>query len=112
MFHATDTLWQNSHRDFLVRFANELKDTLKVIPPNVTQDEPLGELREFRKSRINPAMMDIAFAGEPIQCEGTACDALVEEYEWRQRMPFDTAKRYKYVMDVSSVLYLFKFQSS
>ncbi|KAH6904196.1 hypothetical protein BKA70DRAFT_1432400 [Coprinopsis sp. MPI-PUGE-AT-0042] len=95
MFHATDTLWRNSHRDFLVRFANELHGTLKVIPPNVSHDEPLGDLREFRKSRINPAMMDVAFAEGPIACSDRVCPQLQSLYPFRPFQGGKAAGQYK-----------------
>lgn len=47
-----------------------------------------------------PGMADIAFAGDPINCEGQMCDKLREVYEFRKFHDGKTQGRYKYVMDV------------
>lgn len=54
----------------------------------------------FKKSIVNPAMMDIAFAGKPSQCEVEVCKEVEQRWEWRRRMGVKEAGRYKYVLDV------------
>ncbi|KAG2004732.1 hypothetical protein CC2G_003257 [Coprinopsis cinerea AmutBmut pab1-1] len=100
IFHSSTTLWQNSQRDFLVGFANELEGSIKLLPPNVTETEPLGGLREMRKSRLNPAVMDIAFAEGPIACSESTCKELEAIYPFRPYQGAKEAGQYKYVIDV------------
>ncbi|TFK24115.1 hypothetical protein FA15DRAFT_687615 [Coprinopsis marcescibilis] len=98
--HANHIPWLNSHRNVLVRLANDLTGKVKILPPNVTASEPLGAPREFRRSRINPATMDVAFAGDPIACNGDICKQLREMFPF---LPYQNAKKagsYKYVIDV------------
>lgn len=101
IFHSKTSRWRQSHRNFLVEFANDLKGTLKVIPSNRTRTESVGELMEMRKARINPATMDIAFAGTPISCAPDTCDLVDAMYTWRERQSVKEAGNYKYVLDVS-----------
>ncbi|KAG2343415.1 hypothetical protein BDR05DRAFT_884254 [Suillus weaverae] len=54
----------------------------------------------LKKSTVNPALMDIAFAGKPSQCEVEICKEVEERWEWRRRMGVKEAGRYKYVLDV------------
>lgn len=53
-----------------------------------------------KRSVVNPALMDIAFAGKPSQCEEAVCKELEERWEWRRRMGIKEAGKYKYVLDV------------
>lgn len=100
MFHSSTTRWQNSHRDFLVRYTNELDGTMEVLVPNRTRSQKL-EAREVRKARINPAVMDIAFAGDPIACSPTVCPQLEKLFPWREYQTTKEAGNYKYIIDVS-----------
>jgi len=99
MFHADHTRWHGSHRDHLVRLANELNGTVKLLPPR-PKSESVGEGTEVRKARLNPAIMDIAFAGDPIACDPKTCDFLEEIFPWRQWQSVKEAGNYKYVLDV------------
>ncbi|KAG1814630.1 glycosyl transferase family 90-domain-containing protein, partial [Suillus subaureus] len=58
------------------------------------------ETQTLKKSIVNPAIMDIAFAGKPGQCEEVVCKEVEERWEWRRRMGVKEAGRYKYVLDV------------
>lgn len=58
--------------------------------------------QEVLKAKWAPGMADIAFAGEPINCEGLMCDRLKEVYEFRKFHDGKTQGRYRYVMDVSA----------
>lgn len=101
MFHDKRTRWQDSHRDFLVRYANDLSGTLNVLRPTSNKTEITGIPKEYRKSRLNPAIMDVAFAGRPIACSPATCDLLRGIYPWRERQSIKDAGNYKYVLDVS-----------
>ncbi|KAF8960655.1 glycosyl transferase family 90-domain-containing protein [Flammula alnicola] len=100
MFHSKTSRWQHSHRDFLVSYTNDLEGTIKVLPPNKARNEKIGEPHEVRKARINPAVMDIAFGGQPIACSPDVCDLLEEIYPFRERQSIKEAGNYKYVIDV------------
>ncbi|KAF8154717.1 glycosyl transferase family 90-domain-containing protein [Crassisporium funariophilum] len=100
MYHSKKSRWHHSHRDFLVGFANELEGTINVLPPNRTRSEKVGDLREIRKARINPAVMDITFAGNPIACSPEVCELLEDLFPWRDIQSAADAGKYKYVIDV------------
>lgn len=74
----------------------------KTIDALVTDpSSPDGVVTQtFKKSIVNPAMMDVAFAGKPGQCEDEVCKEVEERWEWRRRMGFKEAVKYKYVLDV------------
>ena len=93
-----------------MEFANDYRGILDVLPPDRFQNEKLVEMREMLKSRINPAVMDVAFAGKPILCEPEICEILKEDYQWRERQSDREAGNYKYVIDVS-VLYFVPLRS-
>ncbi|EDQ99870.1 uncharacterized protein LACBIDRAFT_295861 [Laccaria bicolor S238N-H82] len=100
MFHATKTRWRNQQRIHLVRSANDLNGTMRVIPPDRSRTEKIGEMREVRRARLNPAVMDVAFAGNPIACSKSVCPVLEELFEWRDYQREKEAGRYKYIIDV------------
>ncbi|KAJ3575469.1 hypothetical protein NP233_g1084 [Leucocoprinus birnbaumii] len=100
IFHATHTRWQNAHRDFLVRYANEYEGTVDVLMPNVKENERVGAPRKLKKSSINSALFDIAFTKEPINCSERVCPKLLELYPWRPFMGQAQAGEYRYVLDV------------
>ena len=89
--------------------ANDFGGILDVLPPDRSRNEQLVEMREMIKSRINPAVMDIAFGGEPILCTPDICDILEEDYQWRKRQSDKEAGNYKYVIDVSRFFFLSEF---
>ncbi|KXN85629.1 Choline dehydrogenase, mitochondrial [Leucoagaricus sp. SymC.cos] len=102
MFHASKTRWQNSQRDFLVRFTNEIDGTVDVLMPSSKEDERVGPQRKLRTSIINPALFDVAFSNKPIACSESVCPRLEELYPWRPFMGQAQAGEYRYVLDVGS----------
>lgn len=102
MSHSPTTRWRNSHRDFLIRNTNDLDGTIQLLDPNKTNSEPVGEPKLMRRARLNPAVMDVAFVGQPISCSENVCDIMKEIYPWRGRQSNKDAGNYKYVMDVSN----------
>ncbi|KAF8347448.1 glycosyl transferase family 90-domain-containing protein [Amanita rubescens] len=83
IFHNDKTRWQGSHRDFLVKYANDLNGTLSVLRPTSNETEIVGSPKEYHKSRLNPALIDIAFAGKPTHSQS-----------------IKHAGNYKYIIDV------------
>ncbi|KAF9004583.1 glycosyl transferase family 90-domain-containing protein [Cyathus striatus] len=81
MWRKDDTYWKHQQRDFLVWATNEVNGTVRVLPPDRSKKE---------RARLNPALMDTAFVGDPIPTN----------YAWRQRQNQAEAGKYKYVIDV------------
>ncbi|KAJ7851463.1 hypothetical protein B0H13DRAFT_2284546, partial [Mycena leptocephala] len=61
--------------------------------------KPVGPPRAVPRARVVPALLDVAFAGRPLNCEPEQCDVLAEMFEWRQAHNLQKAGRYKYVLD-------------
>ncbi|KAJ2926441.1 hypothetical protein H1R20_g10653, partial [Candolleomyces eurysporus] len=55
---------------------------------------------EIPKAKWAPAMADVAYTGEPINCEWDICDKLKQAYEFRKGHDGKAQGRYKYIMDV------------
>ncbi|KAG1797482.1 glycosyl transferase family 90-domain-containing protein [Suillus plorans] len=110
--HGKDKPWKDSQRGRLMDLVSssppssglEKRSTAhpKTIDALVTDpSSPEGVTTQtFKKSIVNPAMMDVAFAGKPGQCEDEVCKEVEERWEWRRRMGFKEAVKYKYVLDV------------
>lgn len=99
MWHDIHTPWKYSQRDRLVAWASDMNGTASVLASSV-QIGGLGVV-EMPKSRMNPAMLDIAFAGKPIQCSPEVCEEMERLFDWRQTQSPKEAGNYKYVIDVS-----------
>lgn len=58
---------------------------------------------------LNSAYFDVAFAGQPIQCENDGtCDAVKRTYRFSDRqMGQEEANMYKYVIDVDGKFFAF-----
>ena len=107
IFHGNKIRWQNSHRDFLVRYTNDLNGTLSVLRPTSNETEIVGSPKQYHKSKLNPALLDVAFSGKPTQCSPDTCDLLREIYPWRERQSVKDAGNYKYIVDVSQNPFVF-----
>ncbi|KAL5507089.1 hypothetical protein ACEPAH_6545 [Sanghuangporus vaninii] len=102
MMCTPHTRWRQSQRFRLVDMASSVDGDIKVLPPPKEGEEnnQVGEGVKWPKVRINPAMMDISFAGSPVQCEEPTCEELKSQFDWRKRMDTSESSRYKYVIDV------------
>ncbi|KAL5485021.1 hypothetical protein ACEPAI_7663 [Sanghuangporus weigelae] len=102
MMCTPHTRWRQSQRFRLVDMMNSMDGDIKVLPPPKEGEEnnQVGEGVKWPKVRINPAMMDISFAGSPVQCEEPTCEELKSQFDWRKRMDTSESSRYKYVIDV------------
>ncbi|KAF8201269.1 glycosyltransferase family 90 protein [Mycena galopus ATCC 62051] len=98
--YSPRTRWQRSHRIALVRAANEVAGTMALLSPLRGPHEPVGAPEEVRKARVNPGVMDVAFAGEPIMCDKETCGMLKTMFPFRPRQSVKEAGDYKYVIDV------------
>lgn len=100
IFHAQHIRWRNSHRDFLVEYTNGLNGTTDLLLPTKSRKEKVGKPKRVRNAHLNPAMMDIGFAGRPISCSSPTCELLEKTFPWRARQSVREAGNYKYVLDV------------
>ncbi|KAJ7180036.1 glycosyl transferase family 90-domain-containing protein [Mycena crocata] len=91
---------KKSHRIALVKSANDLNGTISILPPVKSNMDPVGEPITVQKSRLNPALMDVAFSGWPIMCGRELCEHLRKTYTWRDRQGPKEAGQYKYVLDI------------
>lgn len=106
--HNAHTRWQHAQRIRLVRMAGAMDGAERVLLPptgaGVEDEERLrvGEGVDMQRALINPAMMDIAFTGEPIGCDLKYCNYLKTLFEWRRNAPANSKEvgNHKYFVDV------------
>lgn len=93
--------WKASQRARLVQMANEIAGTVDVlIPSNGSLFSAVGPGVPIDKAKINPALFDIAFAGNPIDCDPDVCRELEEIFDFRRRQSLKEAGKHKYIFDV------------
>ncbi|KAF7980094.1 hypothetical protein HWV62_39906 [Athelia sp. TMB] len=100
MWADVDTRWRSQQRVRLVQLTNERFGNLSVLPPRETREEKIGAPEAWAAARVNPAMMDVVFAGEPNSCEDATCDVMRAMLPFREPMGKAEAGLYKYVFDV------------
>lgn len=99
MWAGGDTRWRNQQRMRLVRLANQLNGTRDVLR-STSSTERVGESVQMSMARVNPAMLDVTFAGEPHSCSEDMCEVVQDEYEFRKYQSVEKAGSYKYILDV------------
>jgi hypothetical protein len=102
IWHAEHTLWRSQHRIRLVQWANEHNGTVSVLRSTKSRHKRVGEGNPLSKARLNPAMLDVAFTGEPRSCSKAVCKVIEAELQFRDWQNSTTAGTYKYVLDVST----------
>ncbi|KAG0702517.1 glycosyl transferase family 90-domain-containing protein, partial [Suillus ampliporus] len=100
IYHAKNTPWRDAQRDRLVEMAEMMEGSVEVLVMDEGGDREGMKVDEVRKARMNPALLDVAFAGSPGQCEPETCRELEKVFEWKRRMSVRDAGRYKYVLDM------------
>jgi len=100
IWHAEHTLWRSQHRIRLVQWANEHNGTVSVLRSTKSRHKRVGEGNPVSKARLNPAMLDVAFTGEPRSCSKAVCKVIEAELQFRDWQNSTTAGTYKYVLDV------------
>ncbi|KAG8966015.1 Glycosyltransferase Family 90 domain containing protein [Tulasnella sp. 419] len=103
--------WEYTQRIRLMRAVDERDGYLNVLRPAGGPDEPVGPLIQVQKSAANPAYMDIAFAGDPVQCISPFCEKLVELFNFGERQPEEMAWKHKYILDVDGNGWSARFKS-
>jgi hypothetical protein len=89
--------WKDSQRIRLVGWANERNGSVSVLRSTKSRNDRVDEGQQVTKARLNPAMLDVAFAS----CEPEVCDILGDRFEVRNWQDAAAAGNYKYVIDVS-----------
>lgn len=87
MRHGDDTRWRYAQRARLVAWADTQNGTANILIPGAVEDEGwerIGHGTEVRKTLVNPAVLNIAFAGTPLGCDVQYCRYLESQFEWRE----------------------------
>ena len=84
---------------------NELNGITRALLPTKSESEQVRAAKEMRNPRLNPAMLDIFFAGKPLVCEAT-CRLLETIFTWKKTQGLAEAGNYKYILDVGVWLLL------
>ena len=110
IYHAADTPWRDAHRDRLMEMVQRPVGNVKVLVSDAEgegdEERENVKVEKVKKIRLNHAMLDIAFAGSPNQCEPETCKEIEEMFDWRRPMSVRDAGKYKYVLDVSSQFFI------
>ena len=108
MWHDEDTLWHLSQRSRLVEWAtNAYHENVTVLPAPRDNKRAVGKGVLVRKAKYSSSMLDVAFANAPLSCAPKTCEHLKEVFEFRKPQDWKTAGKYKYIIDVNVVFYLF-----
>jgi hypothetical protein len=101
MWQTAENKWRESQRPRAVNFASQMEGDVNVLFPPLKRDDPVGEGMKVAKSKVNPGLFDIAFAGSPIQCPEDYCHVIEDMFDWRKFQDARGAAKFKYVLDVS-----------
>lgn len=104
MWHDHGMRWRGQQRTRIVKWANERNGTANVLRPTKTRNERVGEGDPTRRARLNPALMDVTFAGQPGGCSPSVCEIMKKEFVFREMQDRAEAGNYKYVLDVSGLI--------
>ncbi|KAI5451156.1 hypothetical protein NCC49_002032 [Naganishia albida] len=98
---AEHLAWNISQRVRLVDQATQHAGTVPIIPPAASSDTAVGKPEPAQVGPLNDLLLDVAFVGEPIQCQDQhICDELKNTFEFRGRQGWDKANKYKYIFDI------------
>jgi len=116
--------WRDGHRFRVVKLGVEVDGEVEVLmtpssrvrgdedgPEKSSEEErdhgyeeerqiPVGQPRKLRKSLVDPALLDLAFTGEPHTCEPSTCKTIADSYAFRHRQSNAETFRYKYLLDI------------
>ncbi|QRW17661.1 glycosyltransferase family 90 protein [Rhizoctonia solani] len=91
--------WNLSQRARLIKLTNEKEGVRSVLRP-LEPERAIGKPVEEKSKELNERLMDVAFAGSPIQCEEPVCTEMKKIFEYRGHMGWSDANKYKYIMDI------------
>ncbi|EIN13340.1 hypothetical protein PUNSTDRAFT_58013 [Punctularia strigosozonata HHB-11173 SS5] len=107
-----DHRWWEAQRERLVMMAEEGEGVVSLMVANSSSSEGEGQgqgwrgegqgwhVVEVERRALRDALLDVHFAGGPMQCAEEVCPVLEDMFDWRENMDTREAGRYKYVMDV------------
>ncbi|KAI6096328.1 glycosyl transferase family 90-domain-containing protein [Pisolithus croceorrhizus] len=102
IYASPETLWMHAHRQRLVAMTSTVEGNIDVLRVPLDASSPVGDSVELRRARVNPAWMDVAFAGKPLACEESSgtCKLMEERFEFRRMQGRKEEGRYKFILDV------------
>lgn len=106
--HSDKWPWRDAQRDRLVEMAQRPVGSVDILVSDTDggEDGEIVRVERVKKSWLSHAMLDIAFAGSPNQCEPETCEELEKIFDWRRRMSVREAGKYQYVLDVSPQFFI------
>ncbi|KXN85628.1 Beta-1,2-xylosyltransferase 1 [Leucoagaricus sp. SymC.cos] len=110
MWQTAENKWKDSQRPRAVSLTNKMEGEVDVLFPSPNRDDPTGEGKKVARSKLNPALFDVAFAGAPLQCPEDYCDEIDQMFDWRRFQDTKGASRFKYVLDVDGNGWSSRFQ--
>ncbi|KAF8754258.1 Extension Ser/Thr-type protein kinase [Rhizoctonia solani] len=99
---GVDPAWNDKPYDKrarLIKLTNEKEGVRSVLRP-LEPERAIGKPVEEKSKELNERLMDVAFAGSPIQCEEPVCTEMKKIFEYRGHMGWSDANKYKYIMDI------------
>ncbi|KAG6884641.1 hypothetical protein C0993_009358 [Termitomyces sp. T159_Od127] len=103
IWHARDTRWKEAQRARTVMWAGTRgagEGGNGTILKAGKEDQRVGKGETAKWARWVPAMLDIAFVGEPGSCTPELCEELKKMFEWRRPVDMIASGDYKYVLDI------------
>jgi hypothetical protein len=83
-----------SQRIRLVEQATRHAGTVPIIQPASSPEMAVGKPESAQVGPLNDLLLDVAFVGEPIQCQDQhICDELKNTFEFRGRQGWDKANK-------------------
>lgn len=98
IWHSPAMRWKQQQRVRMIKMATDTDGEVDVLLSGGPEQRVAS--REMKVRKLNEQLMDMAFVGEPLACEGGACEELKEMFDFKAPMDWRTAGDYKYVMDV------------
>lgn len=98
--------WRKSHRIQLHTFANAKDGEAQVL----MEDPDTGALtmRNFSKTVLNEAYMDVGLVGPPTQCQNDGtCDEMRAEIDFRSMVAGTAGMDHKYALDVGMCFFAY-----
>ncbi|KAG6330976.1 hypothetical protein ID866_8112 [Astraeus odoratus] len=102
LFASPHSSWTFGQRARLVSLTNTVMGNVSILRVPADEHMRVGDPNIVKMGKVNPAWMDIAFAGNAIHCDEAAgtCDEIEEMWEFRQYQDREEEGRHKFIIDV------------